>query len=140
MNNKTCTVCDKRLSGRTKSGLCWVHYRTSPDNIKRLNQASREGAEVRRPRPHPQEDAIIANVSRDMGVHQRDIIGHYRYPFVVDARVVCVMLMHRVGMSYSAIGRRMDRDHTTISYLVRGFGERAKRKPLLAATVERLAA
>ena len=65
--------------------------------------------------------ALIQSVARDMLILPSDIIGRSRLRYLVDARSLAVVIMRdRYGMTYPAIGKRLDgRDHSSIIHLYR---------------------
>lgn len=62
---------------------------------------------------------IIDRVSQEFKVHRRDILGRAKYNFILPARFGLCKILRERGLSYSQIGRVLDRDHTTVIYAVR---------------------
>lgn len=132
---RQCQVCPSVLGPKNKSGLCRGHNQArgrSPNAI--ASEANRRRVERTKAR------RVVNKISTETGVHKRDILGDYQFDFTVDARAVASVVMRAKGMSLSAIGRSLKRDHTSIRHLVLTFPARAARKPELAAIVQRLAA
>lgn len=68
---------------------------------------------------------IIADVAQVSGIAPSSITGPCRAVEFVRARDVVCYIASREGMSYSQIGRVLNRDHTTVMAAVRR--ERARR-------------
>lgn len=92
----------------------------------------RDGNVIEQPEP------VISAVCQVMAIHRRDLLGDYRYKFVVDARSVACMVFRNGGWSYPKIGKVLNRDHKTIHYLVNMFDVRAKYNPELQKAVEKI--
>lgn len=74
---------------------------------------------------------IAATVASMSGLKVADIKGSCRRAELVLARDVVCYVAHREGISLSAIGRALNRDHSTIATAVRR--EAARRSRLQAA-------
>lgn len=68
---------------------------------------------------------VIAVISEKMQVPIEDLLGPSRLRNVVQARFTCFTALYLRGSSLSAIGRRFDRDHTTVMHGVRVFEDTA---------------
>ena len=86
--------------------------------------------------PHSTVEAVALHfgVSKDM------ILGTGRSSVLVDARVACVAILRRRGLSYPAIGRLMKRDHTTLIHLIGKLDIYERRNPLVTEAIIKLAA
>lgn len=73
----------------------------------------------------PFVDAVAAAT----GLPARLIYGHDRRRNIVAARHLVFYAAHRSGISLSAIGRAMNRDHTTVMSGVRNEAARRGEKP-----------
>ena len=63
---------------------------------------------------------IISRCCRAWGIQEIDLLGSRKHRPIARARQVLAYLLHEGGlMSYSAIGRALRRDHTTIMSAVR---------------------
>lgn len=68
---------------------------------------------------------IIAGVATLMKCAPDDITGTSQYNLHVRARTIVCHLLRQRGLSYPAIGRRINRDHTTVMTAVRRFEAKA---------------
>lgn len=57
---------------------------------------------------------IVKEVSKQFLVHERDILGPYRFDFVVRARFALYKVLHLRGMRLQAIARVTKRHHTSV--------------------------
>lgn len=73
------------------------------------------------------------------GVHPRDLMGKYRFGFITRPRFALYKALHLRGWSYSAIGRFMDRDHSTIIYGVERADYLMERDQMFADCVKLIA-
>lgn len=80
---------------------------------------------------------LIAMAGRAFGASFAGMTGHSHKPNVIRARAAAAIALYERGLSFSRIGRRMNRDHTTIRY---HWINRAKwlADPDIAAVVEHL--
>ena len=70
--------------------------------------------------------ALMRAACEQFGVTREDLLGHCRKKHLVGARQFIVLrLTSELGMSRTAIGRFMNRDHTSIF----GLLKRSERKP-----------
>jgi len=75
---------------------------------------------------HPADPsaAAIRIASQFYGLDDQDVIGQSRRSRVSFARKMACLLMRDIGkMSFDSIGHALDRDHTTIIYLVKSAQE-----------------
>lgn len=70
---------------------------------------------------------IIANVARAYGFTYQDMVGRCKTYQRVVARQHCYFALVNLGLSYSAVGRLMDRDHSTVMHGVEQHDYRMKR-------------
>lgn len=74
----------------------------------------------------------IWKVAKKHGIGVEQLIGQCRARHFVAARQEACYELHKMGLSYPAIGRRLgDRDHTTIIHGVRQHIKRMKAKSFL---------
>lgn len=59
---------------------------------------------------------IVDAVADATGIQPRDIYGNVRTGPVSEARQLVYYLAHNMGISLSAIGRAMHRDHSTVAH------------------------
>jgi chromosomal replication initiation ATPase DnaA len=74
-----------------------------------------------------QIEVIIEGVSSAMGI--TDLRVRSKLQRLVDARSIASYLLHSGGLTYSAIGRLFDQDHTTIMYNVKKIERERKQYP-----------
>jgi hypothetical protein len=84
------------------------------------------------------QDLLVA-VAAAFEMTPADITGTNRERVYVDARTAITRILRIRGSSYPMIGKRLNRDHSSIVHLERGYDFRAKRNPLIALVVDRLA-
>lgn len=82
--------------------------------------------------------AIVRGVSEAFGVTQKDLLGTDRYHHIAHPRFAAFELCHRAGAPLSAIGRKFNRDHTTVMHGLRRIPEIEASDPDFAWTLERL--
>lgn len=68
----------------------------------------------RRTRDFVISDVVITRVSRFYGVTPNQILREYRTKLPTVARFVAAYLMRKQGMTTIAIGRALQRDHSTV--------------------------
>lgn len=69
--------------------------------------------------PNP-DQAAIRVAAQWYNLEDSDIVGQSRRSYVSQARKLACLLMRDIGnMSYDSIGHALNRDHTTILYLVK---------------------
>lgn len=61
-------------------------------------------------------ETIMATVCAEYEISQDVLLNHRKHPLHVEARQVAIVLLTKRGMSRSAIGRVMRRDHSTVHY------------------------
>lgn len=62
---------------------------------------------------------IIIKCSELFKIHPRDLLGRYRFDFIMPARFALYKALRMRGWSYPEIGRKFDRDHSTVIYGVK---------------------
>jgi hypothetical protein len=77
------------------------------------------------PTPREQNMDDIDVIARRRKLHRDDILGPSRYKQVVDARHECIALFRSRGLSTPAIGRIMQRDHTSIVHALQQMKKKA---------------
>ena len=76
-------------------------------------------------------DSIVAHVAKKYGVAVDDIYGRQRTKPIARARNISIYVIRRVtGLSLPVIGKRFDRDHTTILSSINAIEEEMKANPL----------
>lgn len=61
-------------------------------------------------------NVIIARIAEETGIQAERITGHERIRAVAHARQAVMLACHRAGHSKAAIGRALNRDHTTVMH------------------------
>ena len=62
----------------------------------------------------------LVNAAAEMfHIHPRDLIGPYRFKFLMSGRFALAKALRMRGWTLSEIGRLMNRDHTSIMYQVK---------------------
>lgn len=82
---------------------------------------------------------IIAECARLFDVHPRDLLGHYRFGFLMPARFALYKALHMRGLSGTQIGRMTNRDRTTAESGIERANYMMERDPAFAEKVEHLA-
>lgn len=90
--------------------------------------------------PKPMKLLTIINfVAASFGITVPTIIGESRQKLAVTSRhVACYLGFKHTGMSMAAIGRRLDRDHTTIMHAIRKIKQRIADDTILALIVSEI--
>ena len=102
-------------------------------------EAMRTHHEAETRRKHGRPDEVIAAVAEVMDITPADILGKSRVGLLVKARAVVCLVLHKVGMPYSVIGRCMVIDHSTVMHACRRAQEYVHigpRAPSLARAYE----
>jgi chromosomal replication initiation ATPase DnaA len=109
-NPMSCKSCGKRLKWRNVNGFCREHWVVS----RRIDSTP-----------------IMAATSTATGIKSHRIVGPEQSQPIVDARAVAAVALYRAGHTMVGIGGIMARDHSSICHLVRGFDQRALKRPHL---------
>lgn len=72
----------------------------------------------------PMWRTILETVSKEHRISVRDILEDGRFREIVVARHDAMWRMRRAGMTYAAIGRRLNRDHATVMWGVKQHEQR----------------
>lgn len=81
----------------------------------------------------------IVGIAADMfNVHPRDLVGPYKYQFLMRPRFALAKALRDNGWTYPAIGNLMNCDHTTAIYRVRQADVFMERSPAYRAKVKNL--
>ncbi|ABD27445.1 hypothetical protein Saro_3010 [Novosphingobium aromaticivorans DSM 12444] len=83
-------------------------------------------------------NVALKKVADALRISEAEILSGSRFAETVDARSVVAEIMLRQGMSYPRVGRRLNRDHSSIINLHRKFPHRASRRPILAKLVDQI--
>lgn len=78
-------------------------------------------------------DELVESIAKAMRVTLADITGPSRFGPQMRARQVVCWVLHKRGQSYSQIGRRLNRDHTSIMNAVDRFESHATDRMRLIA-------
>lgn len=83
---------------------------------------------------------LLVSVAAAFEMTPAEILGRSNARHYVDARTAIARILCIRGNSYSQIAKRLARkDHSTVCNLLNTYPERAKRNPLIALVVDRLA-
>jgi chromosomal replication initiation ATPase DnaA len=83
---------------------------------------------------------VLAIAVDALGRPRAEILGRCRMPGVLRPRWAAMVALRRAGMSYSVIGRRMRRNHTSVIHAVARGEAMAARDAEFAALVDRMVA
>lgn len=67
----------------------------------------------------PVGDIGIAKCCEIFQIHQRDLLGDYRYGFLMPGRFALCKALQLYGLSLRHIGRIMGRDHGTVRHAIK---------------------
>lgn len=155
---RRCSVCNKtKIERNSKSGKCLDclrPIRSIPadrrDDYVRIfkkagnAQAAAEWILSGKPVPPPaaprkcvtiQPMDVIRTVSAELSLTPQNVVSDNRAYEFVHARATIATILHRHGMGYAAIGRRIGRDHSTVMHLIREFPKYARRDARLDRVV-----
>lgn len=165
---KRCAVCDKRLDNRNITGLCSAHITARTDaRNERIAKEYKAGDDIdvlaARYGVHKYQIRVILRrldslpsravtcdplyPSRALKVAAEAVAGRadelklpvQKRPYV-HARWAVMAAMNRHGITASSIGRRLNRDHTTVLYGLRQAEMLASQNLEFAALIERIVA
>lgn len=89
--------------------------------------------------PSVTADSIIAHIAKKYGVAIDDILGRKRTKDIAKARNIAIYSIRRVtGLSQPMIGKKFDRDHTTILSAINSIDEEMKKAPLFELEINDL--
>jgi chromosomal replication initiation ATPase DnaA len=93
-------------------------------------RARRQAFEALTERKNYAQSEVLAEVCKLFGCTIEDFKDrHNKKALLVDARTVAAVLLRDRGLSFPVIGKLMDRDHTSIVYLMQRFPARAENRP-----------
>lgn len=85
------------------------------------------------------KDDLINEACELFDVHPRDLLGDYRFKFLMPPRFALAKAMRMRGWTYTRIGSTMGCDHTSIMYRVKEAEYRMAKDPAFAEKVRHLA-
>ena len=85
------------------------------------------------------KETLINETCKLFKVHQRDLLGDYRFKFLMPARFALAKALRMRGWSYPQIAKAIGSHHTTALYRVREAEYRMTRDPKFAKKVHHLA-
>lgn len=104
-----CSICTKPLQYHNRTGLCQSHY-----NEQRKVIADERARSAKK--KYFLADIII-HTADAFGISRELLTGRSRRRAHVRARQVCFYLgSHMTALSFTEIGKRMNRDHSTVSH------------------------
>lgn len=89
--------------------------------------------------PSVTADGIISHIAKKYGVAVDDILGRQRTKAIARARNIAIYSIRRVtGLSQPMIGKKFDRDHTTILSAINSIEDEMKKSPLFELEINDL--
>lgn len=163
-NAHTCSECGSKYSGKRRmNGRCTPCVQKQPKIREQIGEDNLPDYYVLRKRGLTQQQAIdhisagapvirkygsprvtittvqaVRMVGEALAISPDEILSESRFTRTVDCRAVVVTVMHRQGVSDCQIGKRLNRDHTSILHLRRTFEKRVTKRPILGTLVERI--
>ncbi len=64
-------------------------------------------------------DAVVKSAAATFGYHSQALLGSSRVEKIINVRTAIVAILREQGLSFSAIGRAFERDHSSIMHLHR---------------------
>lgn len=83
-------------------------------------------------------DQIIGIAADMFNVHPRDLVGPYKFKFLMQPRFALAKALRNNGWTYPAMGALMNCDHTTAIYRVRQADVFMERSQAYKARVQQL--
>ena len=83
-------------------------------------------------------DIRVLMAAKMFNIHPRDLIGHYRYGFLMLPRFALTKALRMRGISTPRIGKIVNRDHTTVLYQLKQIEYYLERHPAYKRKVEEL--
>lgn len=83
-------------------------------------------------------EAVLIKICDAYGISLPQLLSHRRDMTFVTARVECAKKLRAMGLSLPRIGKIMNRDHTTILYLLRDPKAHGVKKAAVDATIAEL--
>lgn len=84
------------------------------------------------------KEQFIEETCRLFKIHPRDLVGPYRYQFLMPARFALAKALRLRGWTLPDIGKLMNRDHTSVIYQIQRAEYDMERNPGYAAKVQHL--
>jgi chromosomal replication initiator protein len=91
-----------------------------------LERGHERALEPLHPHTRPSLNAVAQAIAAEYGLPMATVLGRSRYAHVAHARQALYAALRAQGLSLPAIGRFMQRDHTTILYGIQAHRERLK--------------
>lgn len=85
------------------------------------------------------KERLIEETCRIFDVHPRDLVGPYRFKFLMPARFALAKALRMRGWTLTRIGKELGRDHSSMVYRVREAEYMMTRDPTYAEKVQHLA-
>ncbi|OYZ44105.1 MAG: hypothetical protein B7Y31_02880 [Novosphingobium sp. 16-62-11] len=161
-NARTCRECGaKHTDHARKSGRCNICQRKSISLRSRIGEDRLRDYYLLRQRGMSRDQAVahieaglpvvrkigncvpkittmhaVQMAGEALAITPEEILSTSRFTAAVDCRAIVAVVMSRNGVSLAQIGRRLNRDHTSILHLRQTFPKRAAQRPALAKIVE----
>lgn len=84
------------------------------------------------------KEQLVAKCSELFDVHPRDLMGRYRYAFLIPAKFAMYAALRQRGWSANRIGRELDRDRKTVTHGLARAAYLMRRDPDYAEKVHQL--
>lgn len=89
-------------------------------------------------KPATPTDKRILVAAEMFNVHPRDLVGHYKFSFLLLPRFALTKALREVGLSSPRIGQIVRRDHTSVLYQLKQADNFMQRDPGYAKKVNQL--
>lgn len=67
-------------------------------------------------------EIIVAHIALKFELNKKILLGHFREKKYIRARFICMAILRNYGMSYTAIAKMFNRDHSSIIHAVKSAG------------------
>jgi chromosomal replication initiator protein len=85
----------------------------------------------------PLDDQVVKNISRDFQLGEAELYSPSRKKELIPARHLAMYLLHTVlGISFFQVGKKFNRDHTSVIYAVSKIEEKMKVDQKFSQTIE----
>lgn len=71
---------------------------------------------------------LVAHLCSDLDVTPDEVLSHRRLPRLVKARARIIHRLHQLGYSSTQIGQRVNRDHTSVLYMLNHYDANGEKR------------